>query len=416
MRNRNITVVIAMGLFLGSGSSFGAGLEKNIMWSGKHAGAAGAAVSTADGAEAVFFNPAGIANGKAGSEVSVNFSPGIHDFSAPNYSDSAKMKSGYNLVPVFGVVGSYGLTPKWGVGIGMYVSAGARAIFNAASLGITGFDMTPKLQSYLDVSEVALGTGYEIADGLRLGAAFRVVMAQGSFSMAQVVGSNLIAVDLKNLSATRFSGLKLGLSYTAPDKTWGFGVAWRNQLDFIASGQSTGSVQAAGPGATSTLAEAPAKVGLTLPQQFVVGGNYELIKGHLRTMVEYVWTNYSENKTLVVEASPGGVAVSNVSFNWANQSEARIGFECTAVKNWAFRAGYVYSSQVVPKETALAILSSPGAYNTFVAGAGTMIGSTQVDGAFEYSAASGTGGTSSGFLGTYSTTFLTLHMGATFRF
>ena len=54
--------------------AFGAGYERTVMWSGKQNGIAGSGVATVHDSEAIYFNPAGLANVDT-LEASANFSP-----------------------------------------------------------------------------------------------------------------------------------------------------------------------------------------------------------------------------------------------------------------------------------------------------------------------------------------------------
>ena len=51
--------------------SFAAGLEKSTLWSGKYMGFGGAAASSVEGGESLYFNPAGLISGQGTQNLSV---------------------------------------------------------------------------------------------------------------------------------------------------------------------------------------------------------------------------------------------------------------------------------------------------------------------------------------------------------
>ena len=80
---------------------FAGGFEKAVSWSAESAAKANAVGSSVDGAEALLFNPAGLAKGAA-SELSINLSPTIAEFSGPIYPTSGEVDSEANC-----------FLPKW---------------------------------------------------------------------------------------------------------------------------------------------------------------------------------------------------------------------------------------------------------------------------------------------------------------
>ena len=58
-----------------AGQASASGFEKSIMIGGKSAGLAGIATPWVQGAEALYFNPAGLASDKPGGEVALDISP-----------------------------------------------------------------------------------------------------------------------------------------------------------------------------------------------------------------------------------------------------------------------------------------------------------------------------------------------------
>jgi long-subunit fatty acid transport protein len=374
-----------------SSSAFGAGFEKNVQWSGKWVGVGGAAVSAVQGAESLYFNPAGLAYGREGFEISGNFSPTWGEFKGPVVAGGSPQEStGYKFSPVFGALVDYGITPQWGIGVGAFVSAGTKADYDSVS----GFPATfpagtsGPVGSDLYVIDYSIGTGYELIPGLKVGAAWRISHVKAGlktpFSSGAGATTRLNFASIDGISATRYNGFRVGAQYTAPDKKWGFGANYRSSIDFTGKGTLTNSAVApvALGGATTTTTTNDVTVASALPTQIEVGGNYAVVDT-VRLYLDYVWTNYSHNQVLSVT----GGGVPDIALGWKNMSNVRVATECTAIQDWAFRLGYVYTSPVTPPSYARATFVPPGNGNTITVGAGhsMMDNMLEVNGAVERS-------------------------------
>jgi hypothetical protein len=65
-------------------SANAAGFEKSIVWGGRSSGVAGIATPYIQGADALYFNPAGLAGDKEGQTLSFNISPTQSSFKGPS--------------------------------------------------------------------------------------------------------------------------------------------------------------------------------------------------------------------------------------------------------------------------------------------------------------------------------------------
>jgi long-subunit fatty acid transport protein len=403
------------------------GFEKGVFWSGKWGGVAGAAVSAADGAEALYFNPAGMA-GKEGMEVSGNFSPILSQFSGP-FNPNQTQDGSTSFSPAFGVLTKYGLSKDLSLGAGVYVGAGSKAVFE--DVAITSYTMRPTVQTNLYEVELSLGAAYQIIPGFKIGAAYRAAFVHARFSSLSTTdlgGGNVLLsfVDLQNLSKTKWNGFRLGAQYTSDDNRWGLGVTWRTPIDFIARGTSSGQYETRNgttlvSAATGNFTGGDVSVASSLPSQIQVGGDYAIVPEKLRLLAQYTWTEYHRNQTLGIDGSLGAAApvgtqaIPSVNLGWMNESRIAGGVVCTAVPEWAFRAGYAWVSQVTPNNAAKPNLVAPGAAHTISVGAGKQLGQNfDVDAAFEYDTVSGTGEPNA-IAGDYSTKAYTMHFGATYR-
>jgi long-subunit fatty acid transport protein len=422
-----ITLCVAGMAVLASSPAFPAGFEKSIMWSGRWAPLGNAAASGATGAEALFFNPAGLAAGK-GIEVTGNFSPILSKFSGP-IGANASVDSNTGFSPSFGAFASMAPAPRFGFGIGAYASGGTKAVFENVVASPAFANSPATFSSELSVVEFSLGGAYEILDGLRFGAAYRMALVRARLGTATTVGSGastaFVSLLADNLSDTAWNGFRLGLQYAPAESPWGIGATWRTAVNFSTTGDLSGNVtSAATSGQPVPLTAGGAGVAGVFPQQFDLGGHLTFLPHH-RVMAQYTFTEYHKDIALHDNGALTGAATipfPDLALAWRNMHNLRFGYETTTLEGWAFRAGYVLTSDVTPKSHARPTLASPGFGHTIALGAGTSVlgGALELDGALEYSWAKGTveatdnpvTGTA---LGDYSSKAYAAHLGATLR-
>ena len=391
---------------LSSSQAFSAGFEKSVFWSGHYAGMAGASTSTVTGAESLAFNPAGLAGSK--SEVSLNFSPTTSKFSGPITTAGTSVDSKSSFSPVFGALANYRISDKLSAGIGAFVTGGTKAVYEGVALGAAVPSAT--IQADLGITELAAGAGYELIDGLKVGAAYRLVMVKAN--LGTVLGTtpipNYAAFD--SLSSSK-SGFSAGLMYSPAASKWGVGLDYRSEVSFSADG-NVSLTPLAGPGAGTAGAAQAASMAGVFPQEVSVGGHYD-VADSIRVAATYSWAEYIKNSSLGIS----GITAPPIALNWGNLNNLRLGVECSAVRDWAFRAGYAYASQVTPSNSARATFAAPGAGNTFTLGAGHSFGVLMANAALEYSKDSGTTTVADQpIFGDYSASAMAAHLGVTYAF
>jgi len=401
-----------------------AGFEKNVVWSGKYVGLGGAASSSVSGSEALYFNPAGLAAFQNNGDISLNLSPTFGHYSGPMVSASVIEESDKAFSPIGGVMAAYKITEKLGVGTGFYVSGGTKAIFEnvnlSAATGASNLQLSPEIQSALMITEFALGAGYELIPGLRLGAAWRIVRVGGDFytaSAGTTPAANFTYVRIADVKDTRYSGFKLGAQYEAPSKAWGIGTYFRNNVNFNAAGTSSGQFALFSGTTPTTLAGGATTITSSFPWQAALGGHFSMTES-MRLYLEFTHTDYSRVQTLVISGPIGTGRIPNVTTNWRDQNNFRLGLECTELAGWALRAGYVYTTQVVPNQRAVASFSSPGVGHTIALGTGTsFLGEAlELNGSLEYSFAKGTGAAPTAIAAEYKTSAYAAHLGTAYKF
>lgn len=392
---------------LSSSLASAAGFEKTILWSGHWAPLGGAAAGAVTGAESLYFNPAGIVGGK-GIELTGNFTPIFGKFEGPlPLPTSANRESKRSFSPGFGAFASFTPSEKWGVALGVYAGGGTKAIFEDVPFSAT---TAGTIQSNLSIVEYSLGGAYEIVDGLRLGAAYRVVSVAADVTAVGLVGgTTALPYNITGLSGTRWNGFRLGAQYAPRDAGWGIGATWRNQVDFTATTDDS----LTSPASAAAPAIAGASVTSTFPMAFDLGGFFTVAEKQ-RMYLQYSFQEYHKAESL---ANTGGTAAArllNTSLGFKNVNIGRIGYECGVMENWAFRLGYALTSPATQNGQAAANLSTPGFGHSIVLGTGTnVLGLVDLNGGVEYSWAKGTG--EGATPGEFSSNNYSLHLGATYR-
>jgi len=281
----------------------------------------------------------------------------------------------------------------------------------------------------LQVVEIAGGVGYRVNDKLKLGAAWRVVMAEADFAFVQRgPGPSLLEVQVQDLEDTRYDGFKLGAQYKVTEDTM-LGFSYRSQVKLEATGKFGGQANLPGP-ATQSLDSTDATAKTTFPMAATLGVQHNLNE-NWRLLGEYVWTQYSKVDKIVVEGTVsrgGGTFVASnpaIRQDWKDQHNIRLASEYLG---WSapIRFGYVWTSQVTNDKYARAAFTPPGDAHTLTLGSGyTLAESFQLDGGLEYTWLSGNGeGAAAGAsgpgndirAGKYETNAYALHLGVTYMF
>lgn len=379
------------------------GFEKNVMWSGRYAGQAGAAAANVEGSESLYFNPAGLVRGSKFLEVTANLSPTISQYEAPITTSNKSVKAEEGMSPIFGLTAKYTLNEKISLGAGFYVAGGTHVLYKNVNVG------TPAdFESNIQATEASLGLGYKVSDQLRLGLAWRLTMVNATFNYG--APSPPVAVTNKGLEGFQFTGFRLGAQYSAhPDLE--LGMSYRSGVEFEVKGRTNISL---GPASGDVSVES------SLPQQLTLGAAYK-VNSDWSAFGEYVWTNYSAIQEFEFDrVGAGALQDTAIAANWNDQHNIRLAGEYRGL-GLPIRAGYVFTTSAVPTRYAQATFSTPGLAHTLTAGSGFSLLQNKLilNGSLEYSFSSAkvtnnintTGGN-----GDYSSTAMAAHLGATYSF
>lgn len=388
-------LVLATAATAFSAQVFGAGFEKSNLWSGKYMGRGGAATSSVEGSESMYFNPARLTTTDQ-THLSLNFSPTYSKFEAP--IGGTKYTSEQTMSPVFGATFAKRLSDKAVMGLGYYIGGGTNVKYTKVAPG--AFDYYTNLA----LTEAAAGLAYQLSDTLSVGVAWRLSMVDAKLKMFAPVGPPGTTFEMKDGKATEYGGYRLGLSYN-PSKDWGLGVSYRSKVAFDIKGKGSLSVPVP-VGDVNLLSQ--------LPQQINIGTNIKLAE-YNELFLDYSWTEYSAVKSIAIK---GIAAAPNAAIDakWKDQHVARIGYEYSGMA-MPLRLGYAFTSKVVPASTALPTLSTPGDGHSMTLGTSVRVaGSFAIDGAVEYSMVNGKGSSSTSTGDMKSVAFPVVHLGTSFNF
>lgn len=369
---KRIKVIWILAVFLPLVQASAAGVERATPWSGRHGGKAGAAVSTSEGSESLYFNPARLGKVDYRQTLSIDFSPTWAQFQAPLGEPENSYTSEYSLSPVFGMSYGYKLSERWAVALGSHVLGGSNIEYTDVAYG----DYSQgEIKNFLSVVEVALGGSYQLSSAWSVGLAWRATILQQDLSQVHRVQTpeGLVAVQthLTNLKGESSEGFRLGINYE-PSTRWGLGLTYRSGVNLSAQGamdqaaylEAGGKTPASAP-YNQSRADSQAEVKATLPQALTFGGHYRPNE-NWTLFGEYSWINSSVVERFEILAE--SYEPLDGEMHWADQHILRIAAESTKWK-LPLRLGYAFSTAVANRSHMSA--SSPGSGNGHSLSVGT---------------------------------------------
>jgi len=316
---------------------------------------------------------------------------------------------------VGGITTAYRLDPKVVVGAGLFASGGT----DTKLTGVNTFGVSNGTnQSQLSILDFTVGAATSVTPEFSLGLAWRLTYAMGEIQSAIPALGQL---SLTSLSAMDANSFRLGAQYKT-DK-FGVGLNIRTPVELSLKGNSEIS-QSLIPGGDGSYSGV--KASATFPFQIALGTNINLTpKWTLFT--EGSWTNYSVDQKLNINDPSQGsnnaakaVADNGILLKWRDMWVGRLGAQYQ-MRDWlAFRAGYVFTSQVTSSKYARATFTAPGAGHTICIGSGFKFGKIDADLAADYSFVRGYGQNLTDTTITddhlYKTDAITVHLGVAYNY
>lgn len=380
--------------------SYGSGYEKSILWGAKYSGVAGAAAAGVQGADSVFYNPAGLVNSSMLGEIGFNLSQSNSQFKGPIvpnasvvnpgptatlFTNAEKQESSISQATTIpAVTYSMKLSDSFSYGLGYYAVGGTRAKYEDIDFSPRTFKA--KVGSEVTISEFAAGIGYKVADNFRLGLVLRYTMVEAGFSSVSYTQSttapltgavtSISNIEIKDIKSSKLDSVRLGAQYDLSESTK-FGLVVRTETKFDGTGKASGSVNTCANAscaavATINVAEADAKVESVLPMAINLGVEHKLNEDW-NLLAEYVYTQYSKvdkvpvSGTITVGSTPK--SLTDIQQQWKDQTNLKLAGEYKGI-SWPVRFGYVYTSQVSDSDYARASFTPPGTAATYTLGTG----------------------------------------------
>ncbi|MBI5611315.1 MAG: outer membrane protein transport protein [Deltaproteobacteria bacterium] len=346
-----------------------AGYDTPMLYSARHMGMGGAAISYVDDPSAIFHNPAGLANIQGGA-VLADFSPLIGTIQGSPSShllkDGSKpglsLNSNTTFAPFFMAGGAYKLHKFLTVGFAVYPVASAGASYTYQVKLDSGGTAEMEDMTKLAFIDYAPSIAAEILPGLKIGAAYRfsTVDFERKRVNPQEFGDPL-SIDL-SMKGSNAKGFRLGAQYSAKD--FGLGLTYRHRTDTTVSADKGILLSNAGHDLTYEF---------TLPSKLGLGVHYDGIANlRLAADVEYTWQEQNDTSYMAGTADIGfPVKVANVS-KWSNTITARLGgaYRFGALTG---RLGYVFDSQASQVRYPSAFGTPPGITQVATCGVGYAI-------------------------------------------
>ncbi|WP_257253510.1 MULTISPECIES: OmpP1/FadL family transporter [unclassified Endozoicomonas] len=417
-------LVSALAAAVSAGQAVAGGFEKATLWDAEYSALAGAAVSSVDDSSAIFFNPAGMAFAES-NDIALHVSPTFTQVNGPAKAPNTFIEGETNFSPAGGLTGLYKLNDKFTMGYGVYASGGAAAKYEDVTVGGSR-PVTDDYSTDIKIIEAGLGLSYRINNNWSVGGTYRLTYATADINMVSDILGIGAAVGYNDMSGYNTFGVRLGAMYRSDDDRWGWGINYRSEVDIEADGKASFRSGAPGFGPIpDDYSGIDATAETALPMQISTGIDYQ-VAPHWTLFGEVTYSQYSNNEQIQFTSDERPLDVPAINTNWEDQYNYRIAAEYTGIENWALRAGYIYTTAVVPEEYAAPTFSTPANAHSFTLGAGTSILDGQVD--LDFAAVYDTvenddvkgGGqltdTTTSYAGKYESSSYSLHASATYRF
>jgi long-chain fatty acid transport protein len=319
-------------------SAWAAGIALDVQ-SARGTGMAGAMTAIDDDSSSIFYNAAGIAQGKI-LDVQVGDS-----LIMPSYKFSGAQGSASNtfgVVPPFQVYESGGVTENLSIGVGVFTPYGltlnwpsnwvGKSLITQASFATYDFNPT-----------IAYRWG-----PVRVGAGLQIVRA--TVDLKRKVEAGVAEMSSELGAGAWAAGANVGIQVDAAGPYLSFGAQYRSAATFNFDGDGHfGNVP---PELQGTFGDQRVTTSITTPDSFQIGVASRPIEA-LVLDLDVVWYGWSKFRSIDI-TFPWTPAL-NVSEpkNWNDTVNVHLGGEVTLDRSWRVRAGVLYDPSPAPASTLL---------------------------------------------------------------
>ena len=371
VRRWSASLALGVSLLSGASTASAAGFDTPILYTARHLGMGGTAISFVDDPSAAFHNPAGL-QGVRGlaflGDVSVLLA---HVTGSPAASASASgIQSQLIVAPLFLAGAAYRVQPWLTAALAVFPAASGGAeyeyavpeseIYQMNATTLVFYEVTPLIS--LNVPKDTLLPG-----NLSFGVGYRATVT--TFERQQGERENPRGLDL-DLSGTNFTGFRAGMQWRAGE-IFSLGVMYRNRIE-VNTRADEGTVL----GMPATDVQLP----FVLPAQFGAGirSDYD----RLGVAFDAVYSFQSQNeRTLLTGMVAGNPATIPNVFAWRDAFTLRFGFEFRLgpEEELPIRLGYVYDDTVSSRAYPSAFATPAAPTRTFTLGGGYDTGTWEVN-------------------------------------
>ncbi len=326
--------------------------------SGRATGMAAAVTAMVDDSSAIYFNPAGIAQGRSfDAEVGDTLIVPSIKFTSPQGSSTT---TPFYVVPPLQAYASGGLTDNFSIGVGIFTPYGqtltwpsgwqGRSLLTSAQLAT--YDINPTIA--YRAGPVRFGAGLQIVRGT-VDLQRDIALPGGSYGSSELGGD-----------AWGFGG-NVGIQVEAVPKVLSFGAHYRSSvtLDFDGNAHFSGIPQTL----AGTLHDQPASTRLVNPDTFAFGA---AVRPTDRLAIEadvvYWGWNHMQSIDLKFPNDTSGQLSSSEPKNWKSVVNYHLGAEYTINETWRVRGGVLYDPSPSPASTLLPDLPDADRLNFAVGG------------------------------------------------
>lgn len=369
MKNlRLLIAVLSVGM---AGRAWAAGFALDVL-GGRATGMAAAVTAFIDDAEAVFYNPAGLAQGRGVLDVRVGATPIVPSFQFHSDLSGQTTDAIVRAVPPPHFYASYGITDQLSVGFGVFTPYGLVVPWRRNWEG-RFLSFYSDLKSYYFNPEVA----YRIVNRVRLGAGLQIVRTTVSLKRKlRLVDGSEGQIELAGgmWAVGGNAGVQIDL---VPDLLT-FGAAYRSAVQADINGRSHFSdiplpLQ-------STLRDQNASTHIQLPGQLALGLAVQAL-ANLKLSFEMDYVGWQAVQRLAINFE-------NPSLNtvapkrWSHTWNYHLGAEFALDPQWRLRGGVMYDPTPSPQDTITPELPDANRINIAL-GAGYQWDKFSVDAGYE---------------------------------
>jgi long-chain fatty acid transport protein len=333
---------LATGVMLAATAGIAVGAGYKLPESSSNATALSAAyIANANGPDASYYNPAGMAMNKDGAAVSgdltlvhlprINYQGTVG--ASPRISDNSLVEN--ILVPTAHYVSPYVGNARFGLSIvtpgGLSKQWRGTGAFFAEEFTLRTVEVNPTV-------------GYRLTDFLAVGAGARMVYSDGD--VRRRLAPPAPAGSFLNLTGDSVDfGYNLALHFE-PNDSFAFAVTYRSKIDLSVEGDATFNLAGVGQSTSSADVEVPLPATLSLASAFKLRSDTTLEVVFERTY----WSDYRQldfnftNPAFAAFETP-------VPKNWKDSNTLRFGLTHQLDDQWTLMGGFALDNSPTPKQT-----------------------------------------------------------------